>query len=111
MISLPAFLLADFAAAALLALWVATRFPRLGPTSMRSALALVGIGLVLVQLDALGVALVVRLPYGAYAALFGCVLPCFFAAFLAVVWLMRLLVGLLGGSGGGGHRVPAEVRS
>ena len=111
MIPLSAFMLADLVAAALLALWVATRYPHLGPTSLRAALGLVGIGLGLVQLDELGVGLVVRLPLGAYAALFGCVLPSFFAAFLAIVWMLRLLAGSLGGSGGGGHRVPADART
>lgn len=111
MIPLPAFLLADFVSAALLALWVAARFPRLGPRSVRSAVGLLVVGMGLVQLNELGIGLVVRLPYGGYAALFGCVLPSFFAAFLAVAWLLRLLAGSLGGSGGGGHRVPADSRS
>lgn len=112
MISLSVFLLVELVAAAALALWVAARFPRLGPTSLRSGLVLAVTGMGLVELGAFGVPLVARLPHGTYVALFGCVLPAFFAAFLGVAWLMRLLTGSLGGSGGGGggHRVPAPAR-
>jgi hypothetical protein len=50
----------------------------------------------------------VRLPHGAYAALFGCALPEFVFAFLVAAWLIRSLVSALGRSGGGpGHQVPA----
>jgi hypothetical protein len=112
MISVSVFLSTMLVAAAVLALWVVARFPKLGPKSFRSAIAVLAIGLALVQFVPVGVGLMVLLPYGAYAALFGCALPSFFGAFLSAAWLMRLLAGGFGGSGGGGgHRVPAHVRS
>lgn len=112
MISLSAFLRVELVAAALLALWVVVRYPRLGPKSLRSAMAVAGVAYAVMQFTSLGVALVIRLPHGTYAALFGCALPSFFAAFLASAWLMRVFAGTLGGSGGGGgHRVPAPARS
>ena len=110
-ISIPTFLSAEFIAAATLALWTVTRFPRLGPKSLRSALILCIAALALLQLLPLGVKAAVHLPNGGYAAIFGCVLPALVAVFLAVAWLMRLLAGQLGGAGGGGgggHTVPAR---
>jgi hypothetical protein len=110
--SVDAFLCGELIAAAVLAMWVVVRFPKLGPKTMRSALVAIAVGLGLIQLLPLGVSLTVRLPHGAYAALFGCALPCFFGVFLAAGWTMRLLAGAFGGSGGGGgHRVPARARS
>lgn len=112
MISVTEFLGVEFVGAAVLALWVAVRFPRIGPKSLRSAMAFAAAGFVVMQLASFGVGLLVRLPYGTYAALFGCALPSFFLVFLAAAWLMRLLAGSLGGSGGpdSGHRVPAHSR-
>ena len=112
MIPLSVFLRVELVGAALLALWVVARFPRFGPKSLRSATAVAVIALALMQLGSLAIALMLRLPHGMYAALFGCTLPSFFAAFLASAWLMRVLAGALGGSGGGGgHRVPAPSRT
>jgi hypothetical protein len=105
-----AFLLVELAAAATLALWTAVRFPQLAPGSLRATLAVLAGALLALQLLPAGVGAVVGLPAGPYLALFGAVLPCLVAAFLAVAWLMRLLAGFLGGSGGGGHRVPALSR-
>ena len=107
------FLCAEMVGAASIALWLVTSFPGLGPKSLRSALVACTGALVLLHLLPIAVKPVVLLPNGAYAALFGCVLPAFVAAFLAIAWLMRLLAGTLGGSGGGGggHRVPASARS
>jgi hypothetical protein len=111
MISVSAFLRVELVAAAVLALWVVARYPRLGPKSLRSAMAVTAVAVAVMQLASLGVGLMIRLPDGTYAALFGCALPSFFAAFLASAWLMRVLAGALGGSGGGpGQRVPAPSR-
>jgi hypothetical protein len=91
---------------------VVVRYPRLGPKSLRSAVALVGAAFLVLRLSAFGAAPLLGLPHGVYVTLFGCVLPSFFAGFLAAAWLMRVLAGALGGSGGGGgHRVPAHSRS
>jgi uncharacterized membrane protein YeiH len=106
-----AFLCAELVAAAALALWVIARFPKAGPKSLRAAVLVVACGIGLVELAPVGVDLAVRLPHGAYAALFGVALPCLFGGFLAVGWSMRLLADALGGSGGGGgHRVPSRGR-
>jgi hypothetical protein len=111
MIPVTAFLGVELGAAAALALWTITRFPRVGPRSLRSAILLVGAGLLILQLAPYEAALLAHLPHGVYVALFACILPSFFAAFLAVGWLMRLVVGQLGGSGGGsGHLAPASSR-
>jgi hypothetical protein len=111
MISLSAFLRVELVGAALLALWVATRFPNFGPKTHRAAIGFTALALGVMQVATLGMSLMVGLPHGTYAALFGCVLPSFFAAFLAAAWLLRVLAVALGGSGGGtGHRVPAPVR-
>jgi hypothetical protein len=108
-ISIPTFLCAEFIGAATIALWAVTRFPRLGPKSLRSALILCIVTLGLLQILPLGVKAAVHLPNGGYAAIFGCVLPALVAVFVAIAWLMRLLAGQLGGSGGGGgHTVPAR---
>jgi hypothetical protein len=109
--SVALFLRVELVAAALLALWVAARFPGLGPKSLRSAALFAGLSLGVLQCMCYAVVLVAGLPYGAYLAFFLCILPSFFAAFLAAAWLIRLFAGALGGSGGGGgHRVPAPSR-
>jgi hypothetical protein len=113
-ISVSVFVAAELVAGAVLALWVVARFPHFGPKSLRSALAVVGGAFVVLQLSTVGATPLLGLPHGAYVTLFACVLPSFFAVFLAAAWLMRILAGSLGGSGGGGgggHRVPAPVRS
>jgi len=110
-ISVSVFVCAVLVAAAVLALWVVARYPRLGPKSLRSALIVVGAAFALLQLSSLSVAPLLGLPNGVYLTLFGCVLPSFFACFLAAAWLMRVVAAALGGSGGGGggHRVPARA--
>ncbi len=109
MISVPEFLCVELVAAALLALWVVGRFPRLGPKSVKSALGLCVGAVALFQPFPFVVGAVVRLPYGAYAALFGCALPVFVLAFVVAAWLMRSLVSAFGGSGGGpGRQVPVR---
>jgi hypothetical protein len=112
-ISVSVFVGAELVAGAVLALWVVARYPRFGPKSLRSALAVVGAAFVVLQLSTVGATPLLGLPHGVYVTLFGCVLPSFFAAFLAAAWLMRVLAGSLGGSGGGGggHRAPAPART
>ena len=58
-----------------------------------------------------GATALLGLPHGVYVTLFACVLPNFFAGFLAAAWLLRILAGAVGGSDGGGHRVPATARN
>ena len=113
MISVSVFVGAELVAGAVLALWVAARYPRFGPKSLRSALIVVGAAFLVMQLSTFGVTPLLGLPYGIYVTLFGCVLPTFFAGFLAAAWLLRVLAAKLGGSGGGGggHRVPAPARN
>ena len=112
MISVGVFMGAELVAGAVLALWVVARYPRLGPKSLRSALAVVGAAFLVLQLSTFGVTPLLALPHGVYLTLFGCVLPTFFAGFLAAAWLLRVLAGALGSSGGGGgHRAPAPARS
>jgi hypothetical protein len=112
MISLAAFLRIELIGAALLALWVVTRYPGFGPKSLRASMGAAAVAFAVIQLASVGISLMIQLPFGIYAALFGCALPSFFAAFLASAWLIRVLAAALGGSGGGGgHRVPAHVRS
>jgi hypothetical protein len=111
-ISVSMFMCAELVAAAALALWVVARYPRLGPKSIRSAIVLVIVAFTVLRLSTLGQSSLVGMPHGAYVLLFGSVLPSFFMAFLAAAWLMRILAGAFGGSGGGGgHRVPADSRS
>lgn len=107
MISVRVFLCFEVAAAAALALWLGTRFPALSPNSLRSALARCLVAMVFARLIPLPMSAVLHLPYGAYAALFGCVLPAFVAAFLAALWLLALLAGRVPG-GGGGHPAHAS---
>jgi len=109
--SVDAFLCGELIAAAVLAMWVIVRFPKAGPKTLRSAVIVLAGGFLLVQFLPVGVDLTLRLPHGAYAALFGCALPCFFALFLSAGWTLRLLAEALGGSNrGGGHREPATAR-
>ena len=108
MISVPTFLGFELLGAALLALWVVARFPRIGPRSIRSALVLSAVALVALRCAPFGISPMLRLPHGEYAALLGFVLPVFFAAFLAAAWLMRVLAGAMGGSGGGGLPVSSD---
>jgi hypothetical protein len=108
MISATTFLTAELVGAALLALWVAVRFPRLGPRSLRAAAVVSIVAFLFLRAASVVALFVVGMPHGPYLALFGCALPGFFAAFLAAAWLMRVLAEALPGSGGGGggHRVP-----
>ena len=108
-LSVTEFLLVELVAAAALSLWVVARFPRLGPRSLPKALAALVLGYVLLQAGSAAVSPATRFG-GAYVALFGCVLPAYLGPFLSLGWLMRLLASSVGGSGGGGHRVPIASR-
>jgi hypothetical protein len=101
MISAATFLSCELVGSALLALWVVARFPQLGPRSLRPALGCTLASLLLLRVVGASVTAVVALPHGTYLALFGCALPTFFAGFLAAAWLLRVLGGMMGGSGGG----------
>jgi hypothetical protein len=82
-----------------------------GPRSLRASMGAAVVAFAVIQLAPVGVGLMIQLPFGTYAALFGCALPTFLVAFLASAWLIRVLAAALGGSsGGGGHRVPAHAR-
>lgn len=107
-LSVSGFLCVELVAGALLALWVAVRFPSFGPKALRPAMALVLVGMLLTRAASFGIHPLLHVPNGAYLALFGCVLPSVFAVYLSTAWLMRLLVAQFGGSGGGGHRVPSS---
>ena len=111
MISMSMFMSTELVAGAILALWVVTRYPNFGPKSLRSAVSVVGAVFLVLRLSTWGATALLGLPHGVYLTLFGCVLPNFFGGFLAAAWLLRILAGALGGSGGGGHRVPAPARS
>ena len=111
MISVSMFLRAELVAAAVMALWVAARFPAFGPKSLRSAALLVGVAFVGVEVLSAIVPPVARVPHGVYVALFGCILPVLFGTFLTAAWILRLLAANLGGSGGGpGEPVHASSR-
>lgn len=111
MISMSMFMSTELVAGAILALWVVTRYPNFGPKSLRSAVGVVGAVFLVLRLSTWGATALLGLPHGVYLTLFGCVLPNFFGGFLAAAWLLRILAGALGGSGGGGHRVPAPARN
>ncbi len=112
MIPVSMFLCVELVSAAVLALWVAVRYPGFGPQSLRSSLSVLVVSFTALQLSTLVQDSLIDLPHGAYVFLFGSVLPSFFVAFLAAAWLLRVLAGAFGGSGGGGgHRIPAESRS
>jgi hypothetical protein len=107
-IPLSIYLYMEMIAAAVLALWVVTRWPQLGPKSIVAALGALLVALVLGSFASTAVTAAITLPYGIYAALLGCILPTFFLIFLAGAWLLRSLVDAIGGgSGGTGHSVKA----
>jgi hypothetical protein len=107
-ITLRTFLCAEFTAAAALALWTVAVFPRLGPKTLRSTVAVAVSAFGLLELLPLGVDL--TLPHGPYVTLFGLVLPGLFVVFLFIAWTLRHFARELGGRSGGGpgHRVPVS---
>src|SRR5258707_4909045 len=99
MISMSVFIGVELVAGAVLALWVAARYPRFGPKSLRSAMLVVGAAFLVMQVSSFGMTPLLSLPHGGYLTLFEYVLPTFFAGFLAPAWLMRVLGGQLRDSG------------
>ncbi len=87
------FVLVLTVAAALLALWLDLRLPRLAPPSLARVLFHVGFAFVTLQLFA---ALAATLTI--YVALFGIVLPMLTYAFLTGIWFIRLAQSLLPGA-------------
>lgn len=108
MIPLSVYLYVEMAGGGLLALWVIARFPKRGPKSVISAVLGVFLAGVLSSFAGWPIVLVKSAPYGVYLCLLGIVLPIFFSFFLTTGWLLRSVLGTVGGrGGGGGHTVRA----
>lgn len=105
-ITVQAYLCAELTGAAALALWTVAVFPRLGPTTLRSTVAVAACALGLLKLLPFGVGL--ALPQGRYVTLLGLVLPGLFLVFLFMAWTLRHFAREIGGRSGGGpgHRTP-----
>jgi uncharacterized membrane protein len=93
-VTLDSFIYVLVVGAALLAMWLAVRVPRLAPRSRR------GYGAALAAVVAVVVATpwlvhLVGAPLGAFAAIFLVVLPAFTYVFLATIWLLQLFGRLL----------------
>ena len=71
--------------AAVLALWIDRRFPKLAPESLRNRMLAGAAAFVLLHATPVFGSSVVA----AYASLFGSVLPAFVVTFLTAVWLLR----------------------
>ncbi|HZT91128.1 MAG TPA: hypothetical protein VFA05_03725 [Gaiellaceae bacterium] len=95
-LSVGTFLCLELVGAAALAFWVVARFPRLGPTSLRAAVAVSAAATLLMRLVPLAARTVAHVPNGGYVALLGCVLPATVATFLAAAWLLRQLANASG---------------
>ena len=80
--------------AALLALWLTVRIPRLGPQRTRSFIAAIVCGGVVVA-AAPGLVQLVGRPLGAFAAIFIVVLPACTYMFLVALWLLARVSRLL----------------
>ena len=83
-----------------IAWWIDTRFPALGPESLRAAVIHVGVSVVVAQLIVpAGLHFIVG--YGSQpitlAAVFGIALPALTYSFLAAIWVLKLVRGMLGG--------------
>jgi hypothetical protein len=78
-------LYAFVAGAALLALWIDTRFPKLAPESFSRRMLAGAVAFVLLHAAPVFKGSVLAV----YATLFASVLPAFVATFLAAVWLLR----------------------
>jgi hypothetical protein len=91
------FVLALTCGAALLALWILTRFTNFGPRSIVWALVHVILACVLLRLvpSALLSAISSNIAVTRYLSVFGIALPLFVYAFLSGGWVARLAIGLL----------------
>ena len=83
-----AFLFALVVGAALLALWVAMRFPEQGPSTISKAFLHVGAAMLVSALLSPAMAFVAG-GGGIFLAVFGVALPAFTYMFLAGIWLTR----------------------
>lgn len=97
MISLSTYLYMLTGSGAVLALWVLSRYPRLGPTKFAPALGLVIAAVALGHGTPFAISVLVGLPYGIYVVFFTCVLPTFFLVFLTAAWLLRSLAAMTSG--------------
>lgn len=98
------FLWIELFAAAALALWVALRYPSLGPKSIGSALLAFLAGQCAPSIGLWLLPLIVQLPDGSHLVLLIVVLPALFVMLLTTVWLLRVCATAYGGPRGG-HRV------
>ena len=97
---LPVFIVIYAAGAAVLALWVDVRFPRLGPGSMRVAGAHVIAAMTIAQLVSvpIGTMLDPAQPQRTAALLVTIVLPTLVYAFLTGLWMFKICQRMLGGA-------------
>ena len=97
--SMTIFVLCLCTGAALLALWLMTRFPDLGPGEVTKALLHVAVSVVLLQLvvPAIHAVGATGLPGTQFVVSFGIVLPGLTYVFLAAGWLIRAAAGRLQG--------------
>lgn len=77
--------------AALLALWIDTRLPKLAPVTMGRVILHVGIALLTLQLIPKATSNTMI-----YVGLFGVALPALVYSFLAAIWLLRFAQAALG---------------
>lgn len=80
------------AGAGSLALWTHVRFPSLAPERLLPAVAHIGLAMLLLNLTPTALESSLNL----YLALFGLVFPSLVYAFLAAVWMLRLVQTSLG---------------
>lgn len=81
--------------AALLALWIVARLPKIGPASLSRALIHVAAAVLigLVTGPAIRGIAELSVPGAAFVGTFGVALPALTYMFLAAAWLLRLMVG------------------
>ena len=81
--------------AALLALWIVVRLPKIGPASLTRALIHVGAAVLigLVTGPAIRGIAELSVPGAAFIGTFGVALPALTYMFLTAAWLLRLMVG------------------
>jgi hypothetical protein len=91
LMSMTTFVLFLCTGAALIALWLAMRFPELGPEDVTKALLHVGISVVVLQLmvPAIHVVGATGVPGAQFVVSFGIVLPGLTYVFVAAAWLIR----------------------
>jgi hypothetical protein len=80
--------------AAALALWFDARFPRLAPTSLRSALIRLGAAFAILQIPVVAVD---EPAIAQLALVFVVYLPMLTYVFLAAVWMLKMTHGLMNG--------------